>query len=393
MNLYEPALMRTGNGQAVPLIEVTGTARADGLLLQTTFRQRYANRLLDNIEAVYTFPLPHGAVLLGLAFTLGERRLTGVVAERKEAEERYEEAIDEGHSAVLLERSADGLYTVSVGNLLAGEEATVEVRYGQLLSFVQGQVRIAIPTVIAPRYGDAGAAGLAPHAAPETDLGADYPAHFVVELGGELANGTVACPSHATEMRRVDERLVVELEGRLDRDFVVTIDGLAGRPLATVAPDGDGWVALASFLPTLRATANEASLSLKVLVDCSGSMNGDSIEQARQAVARLLHRLSAPDRVSVSAFGSSVVHQRDGLRALDESHRGECLRWTQALQADLGGTEMHGALASLFKIGGEAGRDADVFLITDGEVWSTEEIIELARSRDQRVFVLTTVQN
>ncbi len=49
MNLYEPALMRTGNGQAVPLIEVTGTARADGLLLQTTFRQRYANRSPDNV--------------------------------------------------------------------------------------------------------------------------------------------------------------------------------------------------------------------------------------------------------------------------------------------------------------------------------------------------------
>jgi len=388
MNLCEPALMRTGNGQAVPLVEVTGTARADGLLLQTTFLQRYANRSPDNIETVYTFPLPHGAVLLGLTFTLGERRLTGVVAERKEAEERYEEAIDDGHSAVLLERSADGLYTVSVGNLLAGEEATVEVRYGQLLSFVQGQVRIAIPTVIAPRYGDAIAAGLAPHAAPETDLGADYPARFVVELGGELANGTVACPSLAAVRRRVDERLVIELEGRLDRDFVVTIDGLAGRPLATIAQDGDGWVALASFLPTLRAPANEASLSLKVLVDCSGSMNGDSIEQARQAVARLLNRLSAPDRVSVSAFGSSVVHQREGLRVLDESHRGECLRWTQALRADLGGTEMHGALASLFEVGGEGGRDADVFLITDGEVWNTEEIIELARARDQRVFIV-----
>jgi len=213
-------------------------------------------------------------VLLGLEFTLGERRLKGVVAERKQAEADYEEAIDAGHSAVLLERTADGLYTVSVGNLMAGEEATVEVRYGQLLSFVQGQVRIAIPTVIAPRYGDAGAACLAPHAIPETALGADYPARFVVELGGELANGTAACPSHAATSRRVDERFVVELEGRLDRDFIVTIDGLAGRPLATVAPDGDGWVALASFLPTLSAPAKETSLTLKVLVDCSGSMNG-----------------------------------------------------------------------------------------------------------------------
>jgi len=104
MNLYEPALMRTGNGQAVPLVEVSGTARADGLLLQTTFRQRYANRSPDNIEAVYTFPLPHGAVLLGLTFTLGERRLTGAV-ERKEAEERYAKAIG-GQSLLLGHRSS-----------------------------------------------------------------------------------------------------------------------------------------------------------------------------------------------------------------------------------------------------------------------------------------------
>lgn len=43
MNMLEPALMRTQDGQAVALVEVTGTARADGPLLQTTFRQRYAN--------------------------------------------------------------------------------------------------------------------------------------------------------------------------------------------------------------------------------------------------------------------------------------------------------------------------------------------------------------
>lgn len=82
------------------------------------------------------------------------------------------------------------------------------------------------------------------------------------------------------------------------------------------------------------------------------------------------------------------MHQRDGLRTLDDSHRTECLRWTQTRQADLGGTEMHGALASLFEIGGEGGRDADVFLITDGEVWNTEEIITLSRTCDQPAFVI-----
>jgi len=376
--MAEPALMRSEDGTTVPLVEVVGTARAEGLLLQTTLRQRYVNRSGRNVEAVYTFPLPRSAVLLGLAFTLGERRLTGRVAERKVAERAYEDAIDDGDSAVLLERTGDGLYTVSVGNLMAGEEATVELRYGELLSFVQGQVRVAIPTTIAPRYGNAAAAGVAPYAAPDADLGVSYPARFSVELAGALAEGAVSCPSHAARLQRTDASVVVSLDGHLDRDFVVVVDGLAGRPMATLARDGDGWVALASFLPALDR-ASEAPLTLKVLVDCSGSMQGDSIAQARAAVARLVERLAPEDRISVSAFGSTVVHAASGLRKANAAHRAACLGWAEALQADLGGTEIEGALASLFGHGGAEGRNADVFMITDGQTWAGDRPARLHR--------------
>lgn len=387
MNMAEPALMRSEDGTTVPLVEVVGTARAEGLLLQTTLRQRYVNRSGRNVEAVYTFPLPRSAVLLGLAFTLGERRLSGRVAERKVAERAYEDAIDDGDSAVLLERTGDGLYTVSVGNLMAGEEATVELRYGELLSFVQGQVRVAIPTTVAPRYGNAAAAGVAPHAVPDADLGASYAARFSVELAGALAEGAVSCPSHAARMQRTDASVVVSLEGHLDRDFVVVVDGLAGRPMATLARDGDGWVALASFLPALER-ASEAPLTLKVLVDCSGSMQGDSIAQARAAVARLVERLAPQDRISVSAFGSTVAHAASGLRKANAAHRAACLGWAEAQQADLGGTEIEGALASLFVHGGTEGRNADVFMITDGQTWAGDAIVARARANDQRVFIV-----
>src|SRR5690606_38884135 len=116
--------------------------------------------------------------------------------------------------------------------------------------------------------------------------------------------GAVSCPSHAARLQRTDASVILSLDGHLDRDFVVVVDGLAGRPMATLARDGDGWVALASFLPTLDR-ASEAPLKLKVLVDCSGSMQGDSIAQARDAVARLVERLAPEDRLSVSAFGST----------------------------------------------------------------------------------------
>lgn len=389
MTHAEPALLASLDGTRIPLLDVSCDAFADNLVFEATFRQRYRNDSADPIEAVYTFPLPSDAILLGLACTLGDKRLAGVVAARKQAEQQYEDAIDDGNSAVLLERTDNGLYTVSLGNLLPGEEATIEVRYGQLLKFAQGSVRIAIPTTIAPRFGDPLAAGLAPHAIPETDLAADYPARFTVTLRGDLAKGQVDCPAHAARIDKEGDAVVISARGALDRDFVVNVDGLAGRPLCTLAPDGDGWVAICAFLPEIRqGVAADRPRRVKILVDCSGSMAGDSIAQARAAVLRLLDGLSPEDWVSVSAFGTRYEHQRNGFARAGEAHLEACRRWARALDAKLGGTNMRSALRSVFELGGERSRDADVVLITDGEVWETDEIVATAREFDQRVFAV-----
>ena len=57
MNMAEPALMRSEDGTTVPLVEVVGTARADGLLLQTTLRQRYVPDDLDDADEGFTLTL------------------------------------------------------------------------------------------------------------------------------------------------------------------------------------------------------------------------------------------------------------------------------------------------------------------------------------------------
>lgn len=84
--------------------------------------------------------------------------------EKKQATERYEEAISKGDSPIMVERSARGLYTANLGNLKPGEDAVIEIDYAQLLRFEQDQIRITVPTTVGPRYGDAHrTAGLAAH--------------------------------------------------------------------------------------------------------------------------------------------------------------------------------------------------------------------------------------
>ncbi|HBF52229.1 MAG TPA: hypothetical protein DDX04_19920, partial [Massilia sp.] len=73
-------------------------------------------------------------------------------------------------------------------------------------------------------------AGLAPHQAPAHDLFVQYPFALALQFGPAFAGATVASPSHKIATRATDIGVNVVLSGdaALDRDFVLTLAGLAG---------------------------------------------------------------------------------------------------------------------------------------------------------------------
>lgn len=379
-------------GEAMSLKSVSASGQLSGLLLDMTVRQSYRNDTGKLLETVYTFPLAWGAVLLGLSVEIAGKRLTGVVMERKEAEHRYEEAVSDGDSPILLEQSSDGLFTVSLGNLKPGEEMIIEYQYAQLLHYEQNRIRVSVPTTIAPRYGDAERqGGIRPHEAVDADPLVEYPLELTLTLTGDLAKGTVQSPSHSISTRCENGQLVVALarNAYLDRDFVLTVDGLAGRSLATIAGDGEDSVMMASFCPQITGSLRTA-IGLKILIDCSGSMAGDSIHAARQALHQVLAELNPTDRFSYSRFGSEVEHAFDMLVPADDRHMRKASLSIDRTDADMGGTETEGALRSVFALSPEDGESdgMDVLLITDGEVWNSEGIIDAARRSGHRIFAV-----
>lgn len=384
----EAAVLKSLTGKPMVLLGVAAQGRLDGLLFELEVEQRYRNPGESNIETVYTFPLPFGATLLGLEFRLGTKTLDGVVVERKKAEADYEDAIEKGDTAIMLEQAGDNLYTVNLGNLMPGEEAVIRYRYGQLLRFEKGRVRLAIPTVIAPRFGKPDDAGLEPHQAPTTDLLATYPFSVSIDLRGEVARGSVESPSHPIKVSATATGVTASLarNGFLDRDFVLVIDGLASHSLTAIEKDGDGYVALASFCPVLRRAEAVAPLSLKILVDCSGSMAGDSIRSAKRAVQRILEQLDPADAFTLSRFGNQVQHYFAVPKFADHKSIRQAAQHLAKLEADMGGTELENALTSVFKLGG--GENADILLITDGEVWKTESLVSESRKAGQRIFAV-----
>jgi len=387
------AVLAAVTGDSMSLKGVTARGRISGLMLSMTVCQAYRNDTAETLETVYTFPLAWGAVLMGLSVEIAGRRLAGTVLPEQEAEARYESAIADGDSPIRVSRSADHLYTATLGNLKPGESAVIEIRYAQLLRVEQGRVRLSLPTTIAPRYGDPlRDAGIPDPESVGASLSVAYPFDLQLAIDGALADGAVASPTHPVSVSRTPSGLRVRLmrAGWLDRDFVLTIAEVAapeagGTAQAIRAPDGDGCVVLASFCPSI-AEVVERPLALKILVDCSGSMGGDSIAAARRGLARVIDALRPTDRFAYSRFGSSVAHTFAGLRRAAPAALAVARAAIERTDADLGGTEMAGALRATFAL--EGAPQSDVLLITDGDVWGVEPIVAAAQASGHRVFAV-----
>jgi len=405
MMKQQSARLETRAGEALTLKGVRFEGSLRGTLFEASLEQRFANPFERHVELVYTYPLPWAAVLLGVEVQIGDRRLSGAVVEKKQAEQGYEDAIAEGNTAILLEQNFDGSYTLNLGNLAPGETCVVRLRYAQVLQFEQHGLRLVVPTVIAPRYGDPVAdAGLKPHQVVEHDLMVVHPFELSLRVEGALARARIGSPSHPLSMRLEGEgettAMVVSLArgGCLDRDFILVLDEAAQDSLARCAQDTvqPGAVSvLASFCPRVPASAHP--LAVKILVDCSGSMQGDSIAAARRALQAIIAGLREGERFSLSRFGSTVEHRSRALWRTSPATRLAGQRWAAGLQADLGGTEMEKALDSTLALAGDAeaspgaGEGAapvDLLLITDGQIHAIDRTVAKARALGHRVFVV-----
>lgn len=398
MNHPVMGLKSRDDGQAVALQSVHSQGQLQGLMLRMKMRQVYRNTTSDNLECVYTFPLSWGSVLLGMAVELNGQRMTGTVVEKKEAETTYEKAIQSGDLPVMLERSGKDLYTANLGNLLPGDEVVIELEYAQLLKLEGGMLRLSLPTTIAPRYGDEHShGGLAPHQTTTSSLLAEYRLHLSLDIANPLANGTITSPSHDVQRVKHQNGVTVKLQNKawLDRDFVLTLHGLKNMAFAMASADATqpGQYTLLSSATAHwdAARTPPAPLRMKVLVDGSGSMQGDSNAQARDALDWLFHQLQTDDEVSMSRFGSQTLHVLPRLQQCTEAYQRRLRSEARNLQANLGGTEMDSALQAVIRITTEDERPveaASILLITDGEVWNIEHIVATVRQSGHRLFAL-----
>jgi Ca-activated chloride channel family protein len=375
----------------IPLKSTSFTGQLKGMMTSMAMKMVFENVEDKFIEAVYTFPIPDGAVFLGLSIEMAGQAHQTVVMERKEATNAYEESVTDGNAAILVEEVSSNLYSMQIGNIPPEADVKIEYKYSVLLEWRDGLLRWRLPTVLAPLYGQS---GLALHHEPEIDLLTKHKFKFELCVEGFLSELPCMSPSH--QMKFIREGGVLKLtlgyeRDVLNRDLIIHFQQNDRRDVDVCSALWDrdinnDYCALLSLCTPSIADKESAPKIIKILIDCSGSMIGESIKQARIALRQVIQEMRPEDKLMVWKFGSSVekLQKRPvNINKVDENifHR---------IQADLGGTELFKALTSIAKQGNTFSvKNADVFLITDGEVWNEDfaysKLID-ALGNKQRVF-------
>lgn len=357
---------------AVERIRSRVRVTVDGRVARVVLTEWFRNDGKRVAEGDYLYPLPGEAAFSGFSLWQGEEELRGEMMDRDRAREIYEEIVRRRADPALIELAGRGLLRARVFPIEPGEERKVELRYTQLLDRSGDALRFryagAIPggQIDRPRPRRVRDDGPDDDPRGRRDRGdATVDFEMVVPRGEDFLDPF--SPTHGLERERRQGRLVVRLERDLEGELSVFLPlARAGVGLTVAAhrPAGESGYAMLTLTPG-RIDAVPEPRDLTVVVDVSGSMAGEKIAQARDALRALLGTLDEGDRFRVLSFSNAVHAESEGWTRAQPEAIARARAWVERLEAD-GGTNIEGALAEAFRVAPGQGRLPVVIFLTDG---------------------------
>jgi Ca-activated chloride channel family protein len=331
----------------------------DDQVAVTRVEQTFRNHTDRQLEATYIFPVPKGASVNRFTMWVDGKEVSGEMMEAAKARQIYTEIVRRTQDPGLLEYMGNNLLRMRVFPILPKSDQKVAVSF----------------TSVVPRDGS-----LAEYVYPlKTDGKAsrtleDFGIQATIQSQHAIQN--VYSPTHAISITRSSDREVtVNFERNqavLDRDFQlfyslsdkdVGLTALAHRPLS-----GENGYFMLLVSPRLEmASQVQVPRDMVFVLDTSGSMAGEKMEQAKKALKHLLANLGRADRFAVVSFSTTIGKYRENLVEASEEQVANARKWVDNLRP-AGGTAINDALAAALALrSSDDSRTFTVIFFTDGQ--------------------------
>lgn len=335
------------------------------------------------IEGTYVFPLPADAVVTDFKLWIDGEPIKGKVLSSEEARKVYEEIVNKQRDPALLEYIGRGAVQASIFPIPPHGEQRIELNYSQVLSGDNGLVRYVYPL--------------------NTEKFSVIPLESVritVRIRASTPIRAVYSPSHSLSINRLDDGMVIASYEENDvlpvSDFAIyySLGENEAFHLLTFRDPGDPVGQDGFFLMLLAPKPGQSNQTIAkdviLVIDHSGSMEGEKFKQAQLAAKYILENLNSEDRFGLVAFSSSVENYSYQLqRAADQT---QAIAWLDELSA-VGSTDINRALLEAASM---ASGERPVYLIfltdglpTEGETNSQEILNNFATSAPANLRLFT----
>ena len=297
----------------------------------TTVDQTFHNPHNQDLEAIYSFPIPHKAAVAEFTVWIDGKPITGEVLEKKQARQVYEAEKSAGREAGLMEQDGYKTFDTRVSPVRAGQDTQIRFSYIQPAHVDTGIGRYVYPLEEGGVDEDKLAFWTANEVVQENfsfklELKSGYPVDAVRLphhpqaniLQQDAGHWTVDLSSGASSV--IDEESGAQISGQpafiLDKDLLVYWRHQSGLPgsvdLVTYKPDAGK---RGTFMLTLTPgddlqPIHEGSDWIFVL-DVSGSMKGKYTTLA-DGVQQALGKMRPNDRFRIVVFNEVATELTSG---------------------------------------------------------------------------------
>ena len=345
--------------QHLELTEVTVDVRIDERVARTRTDQIFTNHAEWEVEGIYEFTLPEGAIITDLVLWIGDQRIQGLIMEKEEARRVYDDIVRQRIDPALIEQVTPNQFRLSIFPFPAQGSRRVEFEYMQLLDARNGRIDYTFPL------------------APETDQALQMEL-FVLRAhvrSQHVFEATTTGLPRLTEVDRPDASTANVFFGDEQltprEDFTLSLQRTGDLVLPTVlsfAPEEDealGYYAL--WLPPLSELTEGDPLprSLTFVIDISSSMQRGKLEAVKGALVAALENLEDRDLFNIVVFSHRAESFAAAPVPANRSNKESAAAFINQQDA-LGVSNFEAGLGRAMQQDFPAGRVNHVIFLTDG---------------------------